>query len=198
MRALSRAVPRGRLAGAAGADFLPSRAFFHSGSPSAPANENPLVWDTRRARRNWLKLQYAPQRLTLAVLAHPLLQRVAESLASQWEKTLGLELKITALPAEKFHLPGGADAADFTLIVVDQDDGSMQDLWRAALAGSSNPPTELTAAEALLRKRLPYLPLIVNAHFLLAASPAAYRRAAHLCPDCGTSPLQSYRRRKRP
>lgn len=211
MRALSRAVPRSILAWAAGAEFMPSRAFFHAagvtapqgddaprGGRAPPKGQDPLAWDTRRARGNWLKLQNAPQRLTLAVLDHPLLRRVAETLASQWKKTLGLELEIAALPVQKFFLPGGAAAADFTLLVVDQDDGSLQNLWRAALAGRSPPAIELPAAELLLRKHLPYLPLIEDAHFLLATSPAAYRRTAHLCPGCEVRPLRSYRRRKRP
>ena len=54
------------------------------------------------------------------------------------------------------------------------------------------------AAELPLRKHLPDLPLIETAQFLLATSPAAYRRTAHLCPGCEVNPLRSYRRRKRP
>lgn len=196
MAILSAAIPRGRLADAAGRSFVAATAFIHNPSAPPQAGNGSFLWNARTARRSWLQMDNPPLRLSMAVLRHPLLQRVAENLASQWKKTLGLIVELRPLSVEKFHLSGGADAADFALLAVDLDNGSLQDLWREALAGGPAGLSGKTAKgrEAWLQKNLPYLPLIRNVHFLLAPSPAAYRRVAHLCPGCVTAPLSSYRR----
>ena len=201
MHILSLATPRSRLAAAAGPGFIPASAFF----PPAPGSSGQesgslLKWDARAARRGWLKFDNPPRRLSLTVLDHPLLQRVAQNLASQWKKTLGLELEIQALAVEKFYLSEVARRADFTLLVADLDNGTLQDLWRAALPSQSAQPIvgPIAGPEALLQKTLPFLPLIDYVHYLLAPSPKAYRRAAHLCPGCGAARPEPLRRPGRP
>lgn len=209
MRILSKAIARKRLARAAGPGYAPSQGFIPF-APNAPKTKRDdfLVWDARTARGDWLKLDNPPRKLSLAVLRHPVLKRVAQGLASQWKKSLSLEITVVLLSVEKFDQPGGADEADFNLLVVDLDNGSLQDLWRAALQVTTEAPVErssqvsaetsMAGFATLLRRDLPYLPLIQNAHYLLASSPAAYRRAAHLCPGCVVAPLESHRIRGRP
>ena len=199
VRILSMATPRRRLAPMAGAGFSAAEAFLIPLiAPPAAREGGVLRWNALLARKNWLRKPRARTRFALAVLAHPILQRVARGLADQWKKTLGVELSVTSLPAEKFTRMDERSGFDMALTVADLDDGSLQDLWRDALADQPASPAPQPGREARLRETLPNLPLLHNAHFLLAGSARAYARASATCPTCRAITLEAYRRGQRP
>ncbi|MEE8397269.1 MAG: hypothetical protein V3S29_14525 [bacterium] len=200
--ALSRAVDRRRLAGEAGPGFVPLRAFLHPlVRPPEQGGENPLLWNSLRAREVWMGEPLLPKRFTLAVLDHPLLVRVGRALAGQWRKTLNLSVAVRVLPVDRFV--SASAGADGVLEVADLDDGSLQDLWQKAIAGGSRPVLPPLSAgllaewETALQRELPYLPLLGNRHFVLARGPRAARTLARVCPGCSRLPPAELRPRAR-
>jgi hypothetical protein len=205
--ALSLALSRDRLAETDG----PGRfvAATHFLAPLLPLNApppageaaDPLAWDTLRARRVWLEARQGTPRelpeLTLAVLEHPVLERIARRVQAQWSRTLNLSLRVQPLSADQFHRAIAAGRVDLYLDVVDLDDGSLQDLWLESLrslralegpAAPGSPP----AWETALRKHLPYLPLLGNLHAVLLRREAPPELLPRVCPGC--VPVESPRR----
>ena len=83
------------------------------------------------------------------------------------------------------------------LDVVDLDDGSLQDLWSAALAGDrprqarssadAPAPEDLSRWEARLARQLPYAPLLTRVQPCAARGEAGSGLVQRICPACGWS-----------
>ncbi len=191
---LSQAINRPALAGAAGrGGFRAARAFFDPVLPYGRAGEaESLHWDSRLARKQWLASAGSglDRRLRMAVLAHPLLETIARRLAGQWQATLGLAAVPELVEADRIVQAWNGGTYDLMLDVVDLDDGSLQDLWRDSLGsvgqGALDPPTssQLASWETVLRKSLPYLPLLTGMQYFLPRSDAAAESLRALCPAC--------------
>ena len=186
-QALSMSLPRGSLAQLdKQGRFAPVRAFLAPVLQTGQVEDTPLLRrDSLSARRLWLKSESRPDQLRLAVLAHPFLERLAQRVREQWRKTLNLTLEVEVLTVDQFYRVIEQGEADMALEVADLDNGSLQDLWLAALraAGASldhGPPQW----EAALRNGLPYLPLIGNVHHVLLRRHPPPGLLQRVCPGC--------------
>lgn len=172
--------------------MLPAQGYFHPLRPGATGTEGTVLdWDTRRARRAWLQQAERPAHLTLIVLNVPSLLRLARQLAANWQKTLNVRTTVNGVPPEQLGPLLATAGHDVWLDVVDLEDGSLQALWGDALADQDMPLPNLTAArldewEALLRERVPYLPLLGNAHALVTRGSRAAEAQQVLCPACNS------------
>jgi len=171
--------------------MLPAEGFFHPLRPdTAGAEGTVLAWDTRRARRAWLQGPERPEHLTLVVLNVPSLLRLARQLAANWQKTLNVRTTVDGVPPEQLGPLLATGAYDLWLDVVDLEDGSLQALWRDALAGQAVSPAavsegaQLDTWEALLREQVPYLPLLGNAHAVVTRGSRADEARQALCGAC--------------
>ncbi|MBI3994039.1 MAG: hypothetical protein HY342_12260 [Candidatus Lambdaproteobacteria bacterium] len=192
--ALSRAVDRAGLASLGGLhDLVPAAGFLHNLGVAAPPEQGPLGWNTLDARRQWLGTPGLPERLSVTVLEHPRLNGLASRLASQWRRTLNLQVSLRVLSLDNFAVALQEGGYELLLDVVDLEDGSLQGLWRQSLeaAGVAAGPHKDGAAaggfqrwEQALQAQLPYLPLLVNEHHLVAAGPRAEEILRVMCPGC--------------
>lgn len=196
-RLLSLAINRPALAGAGGRGaFRAARAFFDPLLPESQPADAGLRWDSRLARQEWLaRGTVGPvQRLRLAVLSHPLLEAIARRLAGQWQATLGIAAVPERVDADRLVQAWNAGNYDALLDVVDADDGSLQDLWSAALPGErprqarspGDPPAagDLSAWEQRLERDLPYLPLLTAMQVYAARGDAGTELLRRVCPAC--------------
>ncbi|MCH7479695.1 MAG: hypothetical protein IIA14_16535, partial [SAR324 cluster bacterium] len=184
--ALSEAINRRGLAARAGPGFAAAEAFFQPVlEEAAPANARGFPWNSLSARRRWLEQPPLQRKIRIAVPAHPVLERLAQEVASQWQKTLNLSGTVQALSPDRF-LSAAGGGFDFALSVYDLDNGSLQDLWNSALKNEFSPPEngppDLSRWEKNLQANLPYLPLLGNLHFFYA--PSGPRPITTLCPEC--------------
>lgn len=203
-RALSQAINRPALAGSAerGA-FRAARQFLEpvlaegrGGEAGGRGGEAEVLgWDSRLARKQWLANAGASsvRRLRLAVLSHPLLEVFARRLAGQWQTTLGIVAVPELVDADRLLQAWNSGAYDALLDVVELDDGSLQDLWSAAIGtgerGNVEPPTpaQLAAWEAKLRQDVPYLPLLTGVQYVLARGEGATEHLRQVCPGCASA-----------
>ena len=191
--ALSRAVDRAALASVGGLhDLALAEAFLQNIGVATPSPEGPLSWNTRAARRQWLSTPGLPARLSLTFLEHPQLNGLAHRLAGQWRRTLNLDVALRVLSVDNFAVATQEDGYDLLLDVVDLEDGGLQELWRQSLAAAGATTTAERAAgagrwqawEQAMQARLPYLPLLVNMHHMVAAGPRADQILRTLCAGC--------------
>jgi hypothetical protein len=199
---LSQSLNRADLAHAgARGGFRPVRAFLEPLLPPArlPAADA-FVWDSLTARQRWLGQPRPERRLKIAVLVHPLLEPLAQQIAGQWQKSLELQVSTHPLEADRIWSDWAGDTYDLMLDVVDLDDGSLQDLWNAALPGlpplpqpktrkaaqpkgGQNDLETLLEWEQRLRLGWPYLPLVTNTQWVFAARGHA-NQITQACPGC--------------
>ncbi|MCH7479467.1 MAG: hypothetical protein IIA14_15380 [SAR324 cluster bacterium] len=194
--ALSEAINRRGLAVRAGPGFAAAEAFLQPVlGEAAPSNARGFPWNSLGARRRWLKQPSLQRKIRIAVPAHPVLERLAREVASQWRKTLNLSGTVQALPPDRF-LSAVGGGFDFALSVYDLDDGSLQDLWNWALKNEFSPPEtgppDLSRWETHFQATLPYFPLLGNLHFFYA--PSGPRPITTLCPECRILPASLFRR----
>ncbi len=163
-----------------------------------------MRWDTLRARRLWLKDERPPGAWRLGVLDHPWLAGLADRIQAQWNRTINQPVTVEVLGANRYRPALARGELELFLDVVDLDDGSLQELWRRSLPDTrppgrtASPRRPLAALEAALRGRLPYLPLLVNSHYLLLRKDAAPELMRRACPGCvPTDPPVTLRRRVR-
>ncbi|MFI5400979.1 MAG: hypothetical protein ACHQZQ_08020, partial [SAR324 cluster bacterium] len=196
-RDLSLAINRPALAGAAGRGaFRAARAFFEPLAPQAQGPSSALGWDSRLARKDWLARGAAGpvERLRLAVLPHALLEAIARRLAGQWQATLDIAAVPERVDADRLLQAWNSGGYDAMVDVVDLDDGSLQDLWSAALPGElprqARSPGDVPSAddlsrwEARLARELPYVPLLTRLEVYAARGDTGSDLAQRICPAC--------------
>ena len=192
--ALSRALPRRDVAAAyPDGRLIPAEGFLVAvGAPPAPRG-SALESDARLARRTWLSQERSIGRPSLAVIDFPALVGLAAVIAAQWQRTLNLSVTVAPVAVDRFERERQAWRHDAYLTVVDLDDGSLQDLWREALGGrpweadpqtGAPPPEQIANWEAEFLERLPYLPVLQNAHWVAAKGEQAAARIRAICPGC--------------
>jgi hypothetical protein len=188
--ALSLALPRRQLAQVDGPGRFAEGVTFLGpvDAPDAPADEA-LGWDTLRARRLWLDAKLELPELHMAVLDHPVLDRLASRMQAQWKKTLNLDVRVQTLSVDEFYRAIETGQTELSLDVMDLDDGSLQQLWLDTLQSLRAPLTEAHARwEAALAADLPYLPILVNIHPVLLRPGAPPELLPRVCPGCVPSP----------
>lgn len=190
--------------------FSASRGFM---APLLPRNfrfgRNALLWNTREARQEWVKNDQKPAELSLGVLDHPWLRDIADRIQAHLNRTINLPLTITTFPADQFQQVLKTWKTDITLEVVDLEDDSLQNLWltelekpEAATGDSTNDNSTTPAKtgnnslrsrsvkslEIELRRRLPYLPLLINNHYVLLRKKPPPSMFWRICGGCRRIP----------
>ena len=190
---LSMALNRRGLAALEGpGHFFPAAAFL---APLPNGVESGFPWNTRHARREWLRLKTRPGPQVLGAPRHPALNRIAEQIQAQWSRTLNFSLSVTSYPVHQFQGALERWETGLVLDVVDLDDGSLQALWMTAVdpepsvfPASPGDEGRVMAGEAGLRQRLGYLPLLVNSHYVLLRKGAPPEWMHRICPGCRRVP----------
>jgi hypothetical protein len=205
-KAISMALNRKDIAKAIGERrFSASRGFM---DPLLPrkfrSGLNVLRWNSRGARQEWAINENKPEELSLGVLDHPWLRDIADRIQAHLNRTINLPLTITIFPVDRFQQVLKTWKTDMTLEVVDLEDGSLQNLWlaelenpeavpgdspNAAKPGNKSPRNRsVNALEIELRGRLPYLPLLINNHYVLLRKKPPRYMFWRICTGCRRIP----------
>lgn len=204
LMALSLALSRERLAAVAGEGFAAVSNFMEPllpGQISPP--EEPLRWNTRRARRIWMSKKRPERRIGLALLSHPVLEEVGRALAGQVKKTLNLSLFVHSYPPGSFAEASEKGQIEMIIETVDLDDGSLQELWSDAILNEATPGgspaqgADPAPLEKMLRAELPYLPLIANRAYYLIINKKGAKALPIICPECQIMTLAKYKKKSR-
>ena len=205
LHALGFAIDRGHLARVAGLTFSPAAGFFQPllpelGAVLANGRPSPMVWNAREARSLWLAKSRGRIQPRLAVMDHPLMVRIARTIAGYWKKTLNLPVNVLPLSPELLARSRRAGDSEIYLDVIDLDDGSMQNLWEQSQKALSVLPEAkskqtLKEVEQVFQQQLPYLPILQNRHFTLLRSDRMESEMTRLCPHCVKTTLREFNRR---
>ena len=196
--------------------FSASRGFMNPLLPRKfRSGLNVLRWNSREARKEWVKNNNKPEELSLGVLDHPWLLEIADRIQAHLNRTINLPLTITTFPVDQFQRLLESWKTDLTLEVVDLEDGSLQNLWLSELGtpeavpaglpnpaapGKNSPPNRsVNALEIELRGRLPYLPLLINNHYVLLRKKPPRYMFWRICSGCQRipSPMQLKKKKAR-